>query len=106
MWDSHCHLDYLGKNLAREGVQEGHRLEISLRLDGQELGNKFGGVVANFCNPQVGWWGGSGGGIKGGLSKLDVSPLPGWAYHWVHRTNTWHLINKVVVIYQAKKIYI
>ena len=55
VWDSHCHLDFLGKNLVREGVQEGHRLEISLRLDGQDLGNKFGGVVANFCDPQVGW---------------------------------------------------
>ena len=77
MWDSHCHLDYLGKNLAREGVQEGHRLEISLRLDGQELGNKFGGVVANFCNPQVEWWGESGGGDKGRFVKTGCI-TPTW----------------------------
>ena len=52
VWDSHCHLDFLAKKLERNGVKEGHWLETSLRLDGQQLGDKFGGCVANFCDPR------------------------------------------------------
>ena len=52
VWDSHCHLDFLARNLEKKGVREGHRLETSLRLDGQQLGDKFGGCVAVFCNPR------------------------------------------------------
>ena len=52
VWDSHCHLDFLARKLEQEGAREGHRLETSLRLDGQQLGDKFGGCVAIFCNPR------------------------------------------------------
>ena len=52
VWDSHCHLDFLARKLEREGVREGHRLDTSLGLDGQQLGDKFGGCVANFCDPR------------------------------------------------------
>ena len=46
------HRDFLGRRLEQKGVREGHRLETSLRLDSQQLGDKFGGCVANFCDPR------------------------------------------------------
>ena len=52
VWDSHCHLDFLARRLLQKRVREGHSLDISLRLDGQQLGDKFGGCVANFCDPR------------------------------------------------------
>jgi TatD DNase family protein len=52
VWDSHCHLDFLARKLAREGTRHGERLEVSLRLDGENLGERFGGCVANFCDPR------------------------------------------------------
>jgi TatD DNase family protein len=52
VWDSHCHLDFLARKLAREGIRHGERLEVSLRHDGENLGDRFGGCVANFCDPR------------------------------------------------------
>jgi TatD DNase family protein len=52
VWDSHCHLDFLSRKLAREGTRNGEQLEVSLRLDGENLGDRFGGCIANFCDPR------------------------------------------------------
>ena len=53
VWDSHCHLDFLARKLSREGIRRGECLEVLLGLDGeQQLGDKFGGCVANFCDPR------------------------------------------------------
>ena len=51
VWDSHCHLDFLARKLARERNVGGNILEISLQRDGLGLEEKFGGCVANFCDP-------------------------------------------------------
>ena len=51
VWDSHCHLDFLARKLAREGNVGGNILKRSLQSDGQGLEDKFGGCIANFCDP-------------------------------------------------------
>ena len=51
VWDSHCHLDFLARKLAREGIVGGNILQRSLQSDGQGLEAKFGGCIANFCDP-------------------------------------------------------
>ena len=52
VWDSHCHLDFLLKRFAKEeGFFAGDVLTKSLESDGQALGDKFGGCIANFCDP-------------------------------------------------------
>ena len=54
VWDSHCHLDFLLKRFAKEdeeGFCAGDVLTKSLESDGQALGDKFGGCIANFCDP-------------------------------------------------------
>ena len=52
MWDSHCHLDLLANRLKRVGVRKGWNLEVTLAEDGEGLEDKFGGCIANFCNPK------------------------------------------------------
>jgi len=56
VFDSHCHLDFIYRRLRGEKVF-GHvqSLQSCLDMDGEELGDKFGGCVANFCHP--GDWG-------------------------------------------------
>ena len=66
VWDSHCHLDFLARRMARVGIRHGHSLAASLQQDGEALGELFGGCVANFCDPRD-WTAGSGG--------FDLSPL-------------------------------
>ena len=51
VWDSHCHLDFIARRMAREGVDNGENLEVCLNQDKQPLGDLFGGCVANFCDP-------------------------------------------------------
>ena len=51
VWDSHCHLDFLARKLAREGNVGGNLLMRSLQSDGEGLEAKFGGCIANFCDP-------------------------------------------------------
>ena len=60
VWDSHCHLDLLANRLKRVGVRNGENLEVTLAKDGEGLKDKFGGCIANFCNPQS-WSCGRGG---------------------------------------------
>ena len=52
VWDSHCHLDILASRLQRVGVRRGENLEVTLDRDGEGLEDKFGGCVANFCDPR------------------------------------------------------
>ena len=52
VWDSHCHLDFLARKLNRENVKGGESLVKSLQSDGQNLGDRFGGCIANFCHPR------------------------------------------------------
>ena len=52
VWDSHCHLDFLARKLNRENIKGGESLQMSLQSDGQQLGEKFGGCIANFCDPR------------------------------------------------------
>ena len=52
VWDSHCHLDFLARKLNRENIKGGESLRVSLQSDGQRLGEKFGGCIANFCDPR------------------------------------------------------
>ena len=52
VWDSHCHLDFLARRLNRENIKGGESLKMSLQSDGQQLGEKFGGCIANFCDPR------------------------------------------------------
>ena len=52
VWDSHCHLDILASRLQRVGVRRGEYLEVTLVRDGEGLEDKFGGCVANFCDPR------------------------------------------------------
>ena len=51
VWDSHCHLDFLARKLKRRKNIEGNILQASLQMDGQGLEDKFGGCIANFCDP-------------------------------------------------------
>ena len=51
VWDSHCHLDLLARNFARVGISRGNIIRKSLQSNGQGLEDKFGGCVANFCDP-------------------------------------------------------
>ena len=60
VWDSHCHLDILASRLQRVGVRRGENLEVTLERDGEGLEDKFGGCVANFCDPRS-WADGRGG---------------------------------------------
>ena len=60
VWDSHCHLDILASRLQRVGVRKGENLEVTLERDGEGLGDKFGGCIANFCDPRS-WADGRGG---------------------------------------------
>ena len=60
VWDSHCHLDILASRLQRVGVRRGENLEVTLGRDGEGLEDKFGGCVANFCDPRS-WADGRGG---------------------------------------------
>ena len=60
IWDSHCHLDILASRLQRVGVRRGENLEVTLERDGEGLEDKFGGCVANFCDPRS-WADGRGG---------------------------------------------
>jgi len=69
VWDSHCHLDFLARRLSTSKVSSvkfGDRLEVSLKIDGESLGDKFGGCVANFCDPRD--W-------SQGRHGQDVSPI-------------------------------
>ena len=52
VWDSHCHLDFLARRLNKENIKGGESLEMYLQTDGQKLGEKFGGCIANFCDPR------------------------------------------------------
>jgi len=52
VWDSHCHLDFLARKLSRENIKGGESLQMSLESDGQKLAEKFGGCIANFCDPR------------------------------------------------------
>ena len=53
VWDSHCHLDFLAtRKLNSENIKGGESLKMSLQTDGQQLGEKFGGCIANFCDPK------------------------------------------------------
>ena len=60
VWDSHCHLDILASRLSRVGIRRGENLEVTLERDGEGLEDKFGGCVANFCDPRS-WADGRGG---------------------------------------------
>ena len=60
LWDSHCHLDILSSRLQRVGVRKGETLEVTLKRDGEDVGEAFGGCIANFCEPQS-WSAGPGG---------------------------------------------
>ena len=60
VWDSHCHLDILASRLNRVGVRRGENLGVTLERDGEGLEDKFGGCVANFCDPRS-WADGRGG---------------------------------------------
>jgi len=51
VWDSHCHLDFLARKLVKAGNVGGNFLMRSLQSDGQGLEAKFGGCIANFCDP-------------------------------------------------------
>ena len=51
VWDSHCHLDFLARKLSRDMDVGGNILQTSLLIDGQGLEDKFGGCIANFCDP-------------------------------------------------------
>jgi len=53
VFDSHCHLDILYHRFRLESnTGSARRLEDSLRLDGEGLDDRFGGCVANFCDPR------------------------------------------------------
>ena len=52
VWDSHCHLDILASRLQRVGVRRGEDLGVTLERDGEGLEDKFGGCIANFCEPR------------------------------------------------------
>ena len=60
VWDSHCHLDILASRLQRVGVRRGEDLGVTLERDGEGLEDKFGGCIANFCEPRS-WTHSSGG---------------------------------------------
>ena len=64
VWDSHCHLDFLARKLNRENIKGGESLVKSLQSDGQNLGDRFGGCIANFCHPRD--WGQETSGKTGG----------------------------------------
>jgi len=66
VWDSHCHLDFIARRMAREGVTDGEKLEVCLNQDKEPLGGLFGGCVANFCDPQD--W-------AQGRHEREVSPI-------------------------------
>ena len=51
VWDSHCHLDFLARKLSRKTNVGANILQKSLQMDGQGLKDKFGGCIANFCDP-------------------------------------------------------
>ena len=52
VWDSHCHLDFLARKLNQVNIKGGESLVKSLQSDGQNLGDRFGGCIANFCHPR------------------------------------------------------
>ena len=52
VWDSHCHLDLLARRLQKVGVKRGENLEVTSERDGEGLEDKFGGCIANFCDPR------------------------------------------------------
>ena len=52
VWDSHCHLDFLARKLNRVNIKGGENIVKSLRSGGQNLGDRFGGCIANFCDPR------------------------------------------------------
>ena len=60
--DTHCHLEFIKKRLRRDVS-----LAECMTLDGEELGDVFGGAIVNFCQPSE-WSGGGGGGD--GVSSL------------------------------------
>ena len=53
--DTHCHLEFVKKRLRRDVS-----LAECMTLDGEELGDVFGGAIVNFCQPSE--WSGGGGG--------------------------------------------
>ena len=52
--DTHCHLEFIKKRLRRDVS-----LAECMTLDGEELGDVFGGAIVNFCQPSE--WSGGGG---------------------------------------------
>ena len=51
IWDSHCHFDFIQRDMKRKGVTESVTLQRTLQMDSLNLGNKFGGCVVNCCQP-------------------------------------------------------
>eukprot|EP00092_Neocalanus_flemingeri_P020527 GFUD01022240.1.p1 GENE.GFUD01022240.1~~GFUD01022240.1.p1 ORF type:complete len:511 (+),score=143.09 GFUD01022240.1:49-1581(+) len=52
VFDSHCHLDFVYRRLrGMADCSPVQSLQDCLDLDREELGDSFGGCVANFCNP-------------------------------------------------------
>jgi len=51
VFDSHCHLDFIYRRLKGQGQGSVQSLKQCLAMDGEDLGESFGGCVANFCNP-------------------------------------------------------
>ena len=47
VWDSHCHLDFLARKLNQVNIKGGESLVKSLQSDGQNMGERFGGCIAN-----------------------------------------------------------
>ena len=50
IFDTHCHLEFIRRRFGRD-----ISLEECLEMDGENLGDKFGGAIVNFCQPSE--WG-------------------------------------------------
>jgi len=61
IFDTHCHLEFIRRRFGRD-----ISLEECLEMDGENLGDKFGGAIVNFCQPSE--WG-------TGPGQRAVSPL-------------------------------
>jgi len=61
IFDTHCHLEFIRRRFGRD-----ISLEECLEIDGENLGDKFGGAIVNFCQPSE--WG-------TGPGQRTVTPL-------------------------------
>ena len=90
VWDSHCHLDFLARKLNRENVKGGENLVKSLQSDGQNLGDRFGGCIANFCHPRD-WGQGASKVLSSCKSQNRVFLTLGCHPHFADKMDSWSM---------------